>query len=263
MTSATLTNAQLSEFRRDGFIRLPNLVGAAQVETIKRRVEEFLAGDADSRIVYQIEPAIDVPEHVPADGPADEVAAQYPIRKFHRVALYDALFRAYMKSDPVRSVLAAVLGDSFVVYSDIVFMKPAGVGSRQPYHQDRVLGYEINDEAAMAGLWLALDPATRENGCLRFIPGSHRKRLTLEQADEIEREAVTEGIENEVMVEAAPGDAILIDSLALHASDPNRTDVNRWAYSCFCVSCDARFTGPDGSKPDFQLVQGSRKPGRI
>lgn len=71
------------------------------------------------------------------------------------------------------------------------------------------------------------------------------------------------GIENEMVVEAEPGDAILIDSLVLHASEPNRSDVHRWAYSCFCVSCDALFTGPNEDKPDFLVLQGTRKPGRI
>jgi ectoine hydroxylase-related dioxygenase (phytanoyl-CoA dioxygenase family) len=185
------------------------------------------------------------------------------LRKFQFVSRYDDVFAAHLRTPEVSGVLSSVLGDSFVAYSDIVFMKPPEVGSRQPYHQDRVLDYHINDEARMAGLWLALDPATEANGCLRFIPGTHKKRLTRDEAAVIEQEALGPGIDTEAIVEAGVGDAILIDSLVLHASEPNHSKLNRWAYSCFCVSCDAMYTGDEESKPDFLLVQGSRKPGRI
>ena len=67
----------------------------------------------------------------------------------------------------------------------------------------------------------------------------------------------------EVVIPADPGDAILIDSLILHASEPNHSELSRWAYSAFCVSCEAVYTGPDNKKPELFLVQGTRKPGRI
>ena len=258
MTRGTLTNTQRSEFQRDGFLKLPALIGVEQVDLLKRRIEQFVSGDLTPGILRQTELASGETE--PRAGGKTE---RDPVRKFQHVAASDDLFSAHMNSEAVRNVLSSILGASFLVYSDIIFMKPAQVGSRQPYHQDRVLGYHIDAQAPMAGLWFALDAATEANGCLRFIPGSHKARMTLEQAQEIEDKAISAGIENEMVVEAEPGDAILIDSLVLHASEPNRSDVHRWVYSCFCVSCDALFTGPNEDKPDFLVLQGTRKPGRI
>ncbi len=244
-----LSKEQVLRFERDGFLRVSHLADPDQVIRLKTRIRELGRGGGDDRITRQAEP--DAPE------------SDAPLRKFHRVAVYDPIFQDYLQSGPVCNTLSSFLGSDFVVYSDVVFMKPAGVGSRQPYHQDRVLGYHIDDGAAMVGLWLALDAADEENGCLRFIPGSHKTRLTREQTAEIEQRALAGDLSEEVVVPADPGDAILIDSLVLHASEPNRSSRSRWAYSAFCVSCEAVYTGPADEKPELFLVQGTRKPGRI
>ncbi len=238
-------------FGRDGFLKIPQLADTDQVLRLKTRVQDLSRGEGDDRITRQAEPEL---------VDSGETA---PPRKFHQVAAYDGVFQDYLRSNPVRNTLATFLGSDFLVYSDIVFIKPARVGSRQPYHQDRVLGYDIDDQAGMVGLWLALDPADEENGCLRFLPGSHKNRLTREEAADVEQRALAGVLSEEVVVPANPGDGILINSLVLHASEPNRSDRSRWAYSAFCVSCDALFTGEEDKKPPFFVEQGMLKPGRI
>ena len=244
-----LSDEQVSRFAREGFLKIPHMADTDQVVRLKARIQALGRGEGDERITRQAEP--------------DAGESDVPLRKFHRVAVYDPVFQEYIQSDTVRNTLATFLGCDFVVYADVVFMKPAEVGSRQRYHQDRVLGYHIDDGAAMVGLWLARDAADEENGCMRFVPGSHKTRLTREETADIEQRALAGDLPEEVVIPADPGDAILIDSLALHASEPNHSDRSRWAYSAFCVSCEAVYTGPDDEKPELFLVQGTRKPGRI
>lgn len=246
-----LTEHQLSRFKQEGFLKLPQLVDPDQIHKLQERIQELERGERDQRIWREVEPEL-------VDSGDDG-----PPRKFQPVAVYDAVFQDYLKSDPVRNTLATLLGPDFLVYADIVFAKPARVGSRQNYHQDRVVGYQIDDQAGMVGLWLALDLADEENGCLRFLPGSHKKRLTREEAADIEQRALAGELPEEIVVPAEPGDGILLNSLVLHASEPNRSSRSRWAYSVFCVSCDALFTGEEDKKPPFFVVQGSRKPDRI
>jgi len=247
----TLSDNQLSRFKQDGFLKIPKIADPDQIQTLKMRIKELEQEKGDGRITRQVEPEL---------GGGDYAV---PARKFQRVAAYDAVFQDYLTSDPVRNTLATFVGSDFVVYTDVVFLKPAQVGSRQPYHQDRVLGYHIDDQASMVGLWLALDAADEENGCLRFLPGSQKKRLSREETAKFEQRALAGDLPEEVVVPADPGDGILINSLVLHASEPNRSNHSRWAYSAFCVSCDAIYTGEADKKPDFFVVQGSRKPGRI
>jgi len=115
----------------------------------------------------------------------------------------------------------------------------------------------------MIGLWLALDTATTDNGCLRFIPGSHHRELTIEATrEQIETPALAGRLAEDI-VPAEPGDAILIDGLVFHASEPNRSTLQRWAYSAFCVACDAVFAGTEAERQHFLLLRGERIPGRI
>ena len=253
-TSWALTAAQRDQLARDGFLKLPRRLPDAMLAPLRHRLHELLSGKGDAKINRQVEPAL-------AKDGAD--ATNGPLRKLHYVARWDPVFRQFLTSEPVLAVLGSVLGDGFVAYSDIAFLKPAKVGSRQPYHQDRVLGYEIDDAAPMVGLWVALDPATVANGCLRFIPGSHRLRLRPEETALIEKRAVAEGIPEEVIVPAEPGEVILIDSLVLHCSQPNTTDHGRWAYSAFCVSADAHYFGSEEQRRRFVRLRGKPMPGRI
>ena len=169
-----LTEDQLSRFKQEGFLKLPQLVDPDQVHKLYERIQELERGERDHRIWREVEPEL--------VGSGDDG----PPRKFQPVAVYDAVFQDYLKSDPVRNTLASVLGPDFLVYADIVFAKPARVGSRQNYHQDRVVGYRIDDQAGMVGLWLALDPADEENGCLQFLPGSHPSSSCRARASPVE-----------------------------------------------------------------------------
>ena len=83
-------------------------------------------------------------------------------------------------------------------------------------------------------VWTALDPATRENGCVEIVPGSHRAGLlnpehgsgflTPEQAEEASR-SQTEWLE------LAPGEAVLLHNWVLHRSDKNHSQQSRRALS--------------------------------
>jgi ectoine hydroxylase-related dioxygenase (phytanoyl-CoA dioxygenase family) len=89
-----------------------------------------------------------------------------------------------------------------------------------------------------ASAFIAVDPCTRENGCLQVIRGSHRcgridHVLTGDQAG-ADRERVTELLKRMPLdyVEMAPGDALFFHPNLLHRSDRNRSDNPRWAMIC-------------------------------
>ena len=84
-------------------------------------------------------------------------------------------------------------------------------------------------------VWTALDPATEANGCVQLIPGSHRNGLVNpehgsgfvrpDQAKAILDESTVE------LLELEPGEAALLHNWTLHASDVNRTEISRRAFS--------------------------------
>jgi ectoine hydroxylase-related dioxygenase (phytanoyl-CoA dioxygenase family) len=110
--------------------------------------------------------------------------------------------------------------------------KPAGLGTFLPWHQDR---WTWLDRDPLLTVWMALDPATRENGCVQIVPRSHRAGLinpshpsgflTEEQAAEWAPPG------REVYVELEPGDVALLHNHLLHGSDKNHSDQSRRAFS--------------------------------
>ena len=69
-----------------------------------------------------------------------------------------------------------LIGPDIALWNMSFFAKPALNGKKTPYHQDGE--YWPIRPLATCTVWIAVDDATVENGCLRFIPGSHKdKRL--------------------------------------------------------------------------------------
>ncbi|CAE7849412.1 Phyhd1 [Symbiodinium necroappetens] len=94
----------------------------------------------------------------------------------HGLHVADPLFREYSQSSKVAE-LVAELGwrDPVLPQSMYIFKQPA-TGSEVTSHQDSSFLYTTPRPTCM-GLWLALDDATLENGCLWARPGSHKEAV--------------------------------------------------------------------------------------
>lgn len=126
-----------------------------------------------------------------------------------------------------------LIGEDFALWNSSFFAKPPRVGSRTPWHQDGE--YWPIRPLATCSIWIAVDAATKENGCLRFIPGSHRsgklgqhefndaKGLSLPL--EIRRDEFD--ADTAVDIELEPGQISLHDICLIHGSEPNRSDAPR------------------------------------
>ena len=129
------------------------------------------------------------------------------------------------------------LGDDIFVKFNSVFVKPAKMGTATPWHQDNGLWRDGETEPFNA--WMALDPATRENGCLQFLPGSHKGEIvTHVQYDdgihaELPRDLVAErlAVEEPEHVELEPGDVVCWHSSLWHYSPPNPSANSRIAIA--------------------------------
>jgi ectoine hydroxylase-related dioxygenase (phytanoyl-CoA dioxygenase family) len=120
-----------------------------------------------------------------------------------------------------------------------MIMKDAKVGGAWTWHQDYGYWYQNGVLAPLlTSVFLAVDPATKENGCLQVIPYSHNLGridhvLTGEQAG-ADMERVNEVIARMPVqhVEMDPGDALFFHCNLLHRSDQNRSEHPRWSMIC-------------------------------
>lgn len=136
-----------------------------------------------------------------------------------------------------------IMGPSLYLHSSKVMFKPANGGAAKPWHQDAA--YWKNYEPRQVTVWLALDDATEENGCVWAIPGSHHLGLISHVARELQVEESRIDMARAAPVPVKPGGLLIFHSLVLHMSKKNTSDKNRCAiicdYDCSANPCiDAR-----------------------
>jgi ectoine hydroxylase-related dioxygenase (phytanoyl-CoA dioxygenase family) len=132
-----------------------------------------------------------------------------------------------------------LLGDEAYHYHSKMIMKDALVGGAWTWHQDYGYWYQNGVLAPnLTSAYIAVDPATRENGCLQVIRGSHKlgrieHQLTGDQAgaDEVRVAEILKRHEL-VYVDMAPGDVLFFHANMLHRSDQNRSKHPRWSMIC-------------------------------
>ena len=123
------------------------------------------------------------------------------------------------------------VGKPIYLYSHKMTMKQPNEGGAWEWHQDFGYWYNYGCLAPdMMSIYVALDPATRENGCLQVLKGSHKLgRLNhLRENDQtiVEPEHLEAALKRFelVYVEMDAGDALAFDGNLLHRSDANRTN---------------------------------------
>ena len=140
------------------------------------------------------------------------------------------LVDAIVHDAAVLDAVEAVLGPDILVWGAGFFLKPPRSESYISWHQDlKYWGLDGTDEVTA---WLALSPATEENGCMRFVPGSHRRGIVAHSDTFADDNMLTRGQEIAVQVDErdavpaclSPGELSLHHGRMFHASGPNRTD---------------------------------------
>jgi hypothetical protein len=132
----------------------------------------------------------------------------------------------------ILDLVTEVIGPDVILWGCQIFCKPGGDGMEVPWHQDG--HYWPIRPLATCTVWIAIDDSTTENGCMRYIPRSHRggllphatsprDRLVLDL--EVDRSAYDESTAQDVVLEA--GRMSIHDIYLIHGSRPNRSPKRR------------------------------------
>lgn len=250
-----LTEDQIRFFREHGYLRVGRVLDDAELEALRRHVEWIASGEAahipTGRL--QVEPRV-------AQGERTAENYELSLRKMYHLAWHDSMMLDHARRPSVVTRMQQLLGPDLKLYQDQLFMKPPQIGSRQAYHQDQPLGFWIAPLDRLITCWTALDPSTRENGCLWVIPGSHiRGALSRAEMQEYEARALAGELEAQVPLELQPGEASFHHGHLLHCSGENRSGRRRRGYATHYVSGRCRYTGPE-PKEEFPLIAGRDYP---
>ena len=219
MQTGPLTDTQIASFQQDGYLVIRGLLDVEETElTLKAaRLDEALR--------------INAMEVIDTKGRTTNLSLwNHP---------GDDIYGAICRSRRVVDSMEQLLDDEVYHYHSKLSAKEPKVGGAWEWHQD--YGYWYQNGCLfpdLASVFIALDPATRENGCLQLLKGSHRMgrvehgRFGSQSGADPERvDAAMQRLER-VYCEMAPGDAVFFHGNTLHSSDANLSDKPRWGLIC-------------------------------
>ena len=159
----------------------------------------------------------------------DRLLARHPeFRDYCPMLLrYDLSFLNYARDPNILDMVAQVIGPDIILWNSSFFAKPAVNGKKTPWHQDGE--YWPLRPLATCTVWLAIDEATVENGCLNFMPGSHKQkelrphRTNKDPNFTLHQELLESEYDDEkaVPLELEAGQMSLHDVYLLHGSEAN------------------------------------------
>lgn len=202
-----LSPEQVARYHRDGFILVESVFSLDEVAAMKVEIRRIL-------------------EQRRKEKPGTATNGVYV-----GLTIASTLFRQVNADPRVVDVLEQIIGPNLEFWSDKVVFKSADVDFSSPWHQD----WQYWKGANKWSVWIALDDATPENGCLKLLPGTHRSVIAHNGKDKdgigfsnrLDENAVDES--QAVVVPVRAGGAVFFHDLALHASLPNTSGRDRWA----------------------------------
>ena len=214
-----LNSEQLAAFERDGYYIARQFLNREETELLRRTARE--------------DHQIDQRAFDREDGEGGSV----------RLTVWnqpgDSLYGMIARSECVVDSMEDLLGGEVYHYHSKMILKEPEVGGAWAWHQD--YGYWYHNGCLyplMASVSIAVDPATRENGCMQILKSSHHMGRVDHQlvggqtgADLEVVNAACERLEL-VYCELEPGDALFFHCNVLHRSDQNRSADPRWSLIC-------------------------------
>lgn len=220
MNTFSLTDQQLAEYHRDGYVIVPGMLGTEAVDLLR----------SVARADYQMQQ--EVSSRADGEGGAVKIAVRNDLTDHE-------IYSAIVRSHSLVEAMEKLLGGEVYHYHHKMILKEPREGGAWAWHQD--YGYWYNYCCAfplLASCMIAVDRATRENGCLQVIRGSHQMGRV--DHGKVGDQTGADPKRVDVALERLPldycelnaGDAILFHCNLLHRSDQNRSEHPRWAFIC-------------------------------
>jgi phytanoyl-CoA hydroxylase len=137
----------------------------------------------------------------------------------------DAFFRNYASHPKWKALAEALIGEPASADDPEWFNKPPATHHVTPPHQDNY--YFCLEPANVLTIWMALDPVDAENGCLRYVDGSHRRGYRKHAKSQILgfsqgiMDYTTDDFNRELAALLQPGDVVAHHGMMIHRADAN------------------------------------------
>jgi len=222
---ANVTADNLSQFHEQGYLVVNDAFSPTEVQVALDGLTYLISGqnpDFTGLMYERKAQGVDI-EALPTE------ARQDYIRKFMWFVDHEPRLHAMAYHPQLQNIVQQLMNDAPVLFQDMALVKPPRIGREKPWHQDHAY-FDLPLTTTIVGVWIALDEATTENGCMIVQPGSHRQgpvvhfqRRDWQICDDHDRQQAA------MAVPLKPGGCLFFHSLIHHGTPANNSSSRRRA----------------------------------
>ena len=219
-----VTEADIEYFHRYGYLVINDAFSPTEVEDALAGMTHLMDGKCPDFRAIQFEPKL-----VKRKDEMEGEERRNAIRKIFNFVDHEPRLNAMASHSGLLGVLEQIVGDTPELFQDMALVKPPRYGSEKPWHQDCAY-FNLPEGTTVVGVWIALDAATPENGCLHIIPGSHNEGPMIHFKRRDWQICDTDvPVARDTMVPLKPGGCLFWHGLTHHGSPVNQSDQRRRA----------------------------------
>lgn len=252
-----LSDEQVAFYHEHGYLAGVRIFNDEQIAALRAELAEFFNPQHDGRELWY-------EYHTNESTQADTVLFHALGAWRLRAGFHDLLW------NPAFTVPASqLLGGAVRFWHDQLFCKPTRHGGVVAWHQDYSYWTRTKPMAHLT-CWIGLDDSKRDNGCLFYVPDSHRWELlpvtglagNMEAIKEVLSPSQWEQFQKPVAIELKAGECSFHHPLMVHGSFENRTDRPRRATVVnvvrdgVCSDSDAALLAGVPAVPTGEKLQG-------
>ncbi|MCQ6557658.1 phytanoyl-CoA dioxygenase family protein [Paenibacillus mendelii] len=210
----------ISQFRQQGFLAIEGILSAAEIESAKQALSDIIAAPDAKGLVEFTTPRGEL--HT-----VEEM--ELAVRKVYKFVDGEERLAQISKHSTMLSIVERLLGESSKLVQDMALLKPPHGGGEKPWHQDMAYGPLAFDKSVL-GVWIALDEAGIDNGCMHVIPRSHMEGATPHYA--LRDWQICDAnvpVERNIAVPLKPGGILIFHGLLYHGTPYNFSSKRRRA----------------------------------
>jgi ectoine hydroxylase-related dioxygenase (phytanoyl-CoA dioxygenase family) len=219
-----LSADEIAAFHRDGFLTIPAITTAEELDTLRDaydRLFEEARGWKDGSLFDLVD--------------VDRGASEARSPQLLNPSRFEPLLRDILFRTNATAMCRQLLGPTAGLVFEHAIRKPPKIGAATSWHQDEAF-YEVFTNYRAITVWMPLQEVTPENGCMLYIPGSHREPLLPHRSIGGDTrihglEAIGVPAERAVPCPLPAGGATFHDCRTLHCAGPNLSAGPRRAYA--------------------------------
>ncbi|MGG1552698.1 phytanoyl-CoA dioxygenase family protein [Paenibacillus ferrarius] len=211
---------ELASYMQDGYLAVEGILNEEEIQAAKDALHDLIFVDSRGVQLQFTKPQREL---------RTDEERELAIRKVSEFVNVEERLRAIAEHPSILAMAKAILGEEPRIAQDMALLKPPHGGGEKPWHQDMAYGNLAYDKPVV-GVWIALDEAALDNGCMHVIPGSHADGATPHYAvrDWQLCDAHVQ-IEKDVAVPLQPGGLLLFHGLLKHGTPFNLSTKKRRA----------------------------------